>query len=272
MHWVLQGNLQPDSGLRFLDDHLERWGIPYSKHDVVPFIGTIIPDISPEGNVIVIGSYSMRHVAEAKGWVPGCFDVGHLTHEDFVRNWGQRMLNADHIIRSLGEIPQWLEMHSPLHAPQSFFMRPEIDSKAFPASVYTRESFMSWLAKIIRMIETAKSREHMSIDLDTRAVLAPVRNIDQEVRCWIVDGRLVTASGYRRGDTVYYDPIVDQSILHYAREVAAHEWQPQRAYVLDLCVCEDQIRIVEVNTLNSAGFYAADMQKLVEAIEGMEFI
>jgi len=271
MHWVLQGNLRPDSGLRFLDDALERWGITYSKHDVVPFVGTIIPDITPKGNVIVIGSYSMRHVAEAKGWVPGCFDVGHIRHEDFVHNWGLRMLNAECIVRSLGEVPQWLEMHSPLHAPQSFFMRPEVDSKSFPAKVYTRESFMRWFEHIVLMLNTAKRGEYMTVDCDTRAILAPVRNIDQEVRCWIVDGRLVTASVYKRGDTVHYDPVVDQSILEYAREVAAHEWQPQRAYVLDLCVCEDQIRIVEVNTLNSAGFYAADMQKLVEALEGMEF-
>jgi hypothetical protein len=41
--------------------------------------------------------------------------------------------------------------------------------------------------------------------------------------------------------------------------------------VLDVGRVGDQLKVVEVNTLNSAGFYAADMQKLVEAIEAMEF-
>lgn len=263
MHWVIQDDLRYESGLRFLAEHLPRWGIPHSLHQVVPFIGQIIPDISPEGNVIVIGSYSMRHVAREKGWVPGCFDVGHLQHEDFLVAWKQHMLNADCVVCLLQDAPHYL------HDPS--FVRPASDTKAFPARVYGREEFMEWRDKVQRMVDTAKPDERLDLTMGTRLVISPPREIAQETRCWIVDGKLVTASVYRRHETVIYDSNVDEDVRAFAQSMAEQAWQPHRAYVLDVGRVGDQLKVVEVNTLNSAGFYAADMQKLVEAIEAMEF-
>ena len=82
MYWVVQDGMREARGDRTLRELLPSWGIPHSYHKVVPITGELRPDVNPEGNVIVIGSYSMRHMAKAKGWVPGCFDVGHLTHDD----------------------------------------------------------------------------------------------------------------------------------------------------------------------------------------------
>ncbi len=52
----------------------------------------------------------------------------------------------------------------------------------------------------------------------------------------------------------------------YVRE-RVREWQPHEAFVIDVCDTEAGLRIVELNTLNAAGFYAADVQKLVLALE-----
>ena len=48
---------------------------------------------------------------------------------------------------------------------------------------------------------------------------------------------------------------------------AAERWRPAEAFVLDVCDTPDGIKVVEINTINSAGFYAADVQKLVFALE-----
>jgi hypothetical protein len=264
MHWVIQDDLlRYESGLRFLAEHLPRWGIPHSLHRVVPIIGQLIPDISPEGNVIVIGSYSMRHVAREKGWVPGCFDVGHLQHEDFLVAWKQYMLNADCVVCSLQDAPH--------HFRDPSFVRPASDTKEFPARVYGREEFMEWCDKVQRMVDTAKPDERLDVTMEARLVISPPREIAQETRCWIVDRKLVTASVYRRYETVIHDSDVDEDVRAFAQSIAERAWQPHRAYVLDVGRVGDQLKVVEINTLNSAGFYAADMQKLVEAIEAMEF-
>jgi hypothetical protein len=78
---------------------------------------------------------------------------------------------------------------------------------------------------------------------------------------------VVTASQYKLGRHKTYQPLVDQRVLDFAK-AQAKIWSPAPAYVLD--VFEDldgKLWIGEVNTLNCAGFYAADMNKLVGAIE-----
>lgn len=46
-------------------------------------------------------------------------------------------------------------------------------------------------------------------------------------------------------------------------------WQPARAYVLDTYIAGDEIGIVEIGGICHAGFYEADVQKVVMALDGM---
>ncbi len=129
--------------------------------------------------------------------------------------------------------------------PDAFFCRPAIDSKAWAVATITR---------------------------DTGVVVAPVRIIVQEHRCWIVDRRVVTMSLYKRDARLAPGADVDADVLRFAQAMAEEPWQPDHAYVLDVSLdAEGLTRVIEVNTLNAAGFYAADIQKLVNAIEEMEF-
>jgi hypothetical protein len=48
-------------------------------------------------------------------------------------------------------------------------------------------------------------------------------------------------------------------------------WNPDRAYVLDVFMHADARYVGELNNLNSAGFYAYDVGKMVAAIEAMRF-
>jgi len=46
-------------------------------------------------------------------------------------------------------------------------------------------------------------------------------------------------------------------------------WRPADAYVLDVCELEGgTTKIVEINTINSAGFYAGHVQDIVLALNG----
>ncbi|CAN5590937.1 hypothetical protein BH10PSE6_BH10PSE6_39900 [soil metagenome] len=261
MYWVIQDKLREDAGLRTLRASLPRWGIPHSFHEVIPFVGELRPDVNAVGKVIVIGSYSMRHAARAKGWVPGCFDIGHLTHEDFVQHWGVNMLNASGFVEKFPDVPK-----HPL--PEEFFCRPAIDSKAWAGAKMMRADFLLWHEKVMAIID----EPGVTITRDTEVVVAPIRSIAQEYRCWIVDRQVVTTSLYKRDEQVLHDTHIDDDVLGFARSMAKEPWQPDRAYVLDVSLdVEGQTRVIEVNTLNAAGFYAADIQKLVEALEEMEF-
>lgn len=159
---------------------------------------------------------------------------------------------------------------------QNSFIRPIDDSKTLNGRVWTPEEFVEWKLKV------------KDILWDLIVQISPVKEIWSEYRFWIVDERIITSSQYKVGDRILYSPIVDQRFHDFALGVAGSEfyllpriegqprsterkWRPEKAFVLDLCETPDGIKIVEINTINSAGLYAADVQKLVMALHSMRF-
>ena len=80
------------------------------------------------------------------------------------------------------------------------------------------------------------------------------------------DGEVVTQSLYKRGRQVVYSGDVDERVGLFVEQRLA-EWQPLETFVIDVCDGESGLKIVEINTLNSSAFYAADVVKLVAALE-----
>lgn len=54
----------------------------------------------------------------------------------------------------------------------------------------------------------------------------------------------------------------DEVFINYVQD-RINEWMPNETFVIHVCNTEKGIKIVEINTLNASGFYAADVQKLV---------
>jgi signal peptidase I len=254
MHWILQNNLFHEDAYQTLLDTLERMELPYSIHKVVPFVGELVPepDLS-HYNVICMGSYSMRHAADKYDWEPGVFD---LEPEDFtiqLKHWGEHMLNADSKIAPFKDVNFDDEL---------MFLRPTQDSKVFAGKVFTKEEFYEWKRKVVVLEEDYGN----SLTKDTLIQFTVPKLIFAEYRFWIVKGKIITKSLYKRGDKVVYSSDVDERFDEYVK-LRVKEWQPHDAFVIDVCDTPDGIKIVEINTLNSCGFYAADVPKLVDALE-----
>lgn len=262
MHWIIQNKMRDEAGVRVLAESLPRWGIPHSFHDLGDD-WKLVPEPNPVGDVVVIGAYAIRHEAKRKGWVPGVFDLEPLNHRDYVDHWGDAMLNARAEMLRFSDIPR-------SSLPERFFCRPAEDNKFWKAGPVTRTEFLEWHGQIRKLWDDAGA--HASIRPDTWAVIGPLQEIAQEHRFWIVDGRVATNSLYKRGDRVAYESHSDPDVIAFAAEIAARPWQPHRAYVLDVSVGPGrELHVIEANNLGSAGLYAADVQKLVAAIEGMNF-
>jgi glutathione synthase/RimK-type ligase-like ATP-grasp enzyme len=96
-----------------------------------------------------------------------------------------------------------------------------------------------------------------------------IKKIYNEHRYFVVDNKVVTGSQYKLGKRVVYgatDENMDVAQSFVDRLVAAIN-QP---YVIDLALTDDGYKVIELNTLNCAGFYACDMQKLVGALVDYE--
>lgn len=262
MHWVLQENLFQERERAQIRAAVERWGLPYSLHKVVPFSGDLIPPPQPLApKVICLGSYSMRHTARRKGWTPGVYDLEGCSFVEQHRRWGDRMLNADSRV-----VP-----FSDAAIERATFVRPVEDTKVFAGRVFEPDELGAWREKVAALGKAPDS----SLDGDTLVQLSEPKELYVEIRYWIVGGRIAGRSQYRRGGRVVYSPDVDDRYDRFVEEViddrpGAGGWQPRRAFVLDVAETADGLRIVEINTLNSAGFYAADIQRIVLALEELE--
>ena len=278
MYWVLQHNLFREEGFRRLLNTLKRLDIPHSTHKVIPFIGALSPAIDPEdedarvefdentvvpfpeGPKIVMGSYSMARYARKHGWTPGSFDSANLDFEKQLPHWGAEMLNSDAWVGRLADVPE---------QEQPFFIRPTLDSKSFAGTVMDWGLFKPWRDGVIK----CGADNGGFLDGDTLVQVCAKKVIYREYRLWVVDGKIVTASLYKEGRTVRYSDQVDQEVLRYAAPFTGHSmirdgWAPERAFVLDIADTPDGFKILEAGNINSAGFYAADMFKLVMALEG----
>lgn len=254
MHWILQNNIFSETGWDTLVATLERFGLSHSVHKVVAFVGELIPAPEPGlDNAICFGSYSMRHVARRYGWSPGVFD---LFEQDFtaqLAHWGSHMLNAASMVCAFKDA-RFTE--------EELFVRPTTDSKCFAGRVFSREEFTRWQ----EVVCARGFDEGSSLTPETGIQLAQPILIHAEYRFWVVKGQVVTRSQYKRGSGVIATAVVDERIDDYVME-RVREWQPHEAFVIDVCDTEAGLRIVELNTLNAAGFYAGDVQKLVIALE-----
>jgi hypothetical protein len=258
MHWILQENLFKEAEWDTLVNTLESFELPYSVHKVIPFVGELVPPPQPQDyKVICFGSYSMRHSAKQFGWKPGVYD---LFDQNFLlqrEKWGERMLNHDSTVIAFKDA----------HLDEPRFIRPIDDSKYFAGAVFDAEDFNGWRTRVCVLEEDYGS----GLSPDTLIQICNPKEIYSEYRFWVVDGQVVTASRYKLGTRVTYAPssTVDPRFFDFAAECVAL-WQPKPAFVLDLCDTDEGIKIVEINTINSAGFYAGDVQKMINALERME--
>jgi hypothetical protein len=261
MHWIIQKNLYNEKGLEDLAFSLARLNIPHSFHKIIPFIGELLPDIDVFGPVIVIGSYSLNNTVKKKGWKPGFIDIIHQDFEKQREHWGENMLNYDAHVYCFGDT---------FNLEEEFFIRPSTDSKCFSGTLMTRKEFLDWRYCVLDL----KEDDGSTITKDTKIVISSPKKILQEYRFWIINGNIITSSLYKMGHRVVYSSNVDKAVewfvMSMTHPMSVHSWNPAHAYVLDIAmVGENKFKIIEINNINSAGLYAANIPKLVMALEDL---
>lgn len=249
MHWVVQDNLYNESGyVRFLDA-LDRLEQEYTIVKVVPFSGELIPDVELDGPIMVMGSHSLVKAARRKGWYPGAYTSDNFDYRIWRERLGDNLLNYDANVTRFGDVECPEDVH--------FFIRPIHDFKEFSGMVITPENFKAWQEKAVAYGDTLNG--------DTLVAVSPVKKIRREWRFFVVNGNVVAGSLYKIGNMVKSDSNVDPEVYDFANKMA-NEWPMDLAFVIDIALTDDGYKVIEYNCINSAGFYAADCQKIVSAL------
>lgn len=264
MKWILQNNIYEEEGFSRLIESLDRRGCDVVHVKVVPFEGRLEPITGelppPGGEAIVMGSYTLSRVASQMGWRPGSF-LDNLDWRVQHAHWGDRMLNSDALIFGFDSVP---------FQDRPFFMRPVHDTKAFTGLVLDWAQYVEWRDGLLRCPELADPvYDPLGANLltaGTPVMVCSKKEIYSETRFWVVGERVVTSSGYKTGTIKRYrEPWeTDQRTQEFVEDLL---WRPNEAHVIDVADTAGGFKIIEINNLNSAGFYRADMDRLVGSLE-----
>ena len=257
MQWILQ---------EFEDTHklaaaLDRLGIPYTTHKVVPFVGDLLPEprVGDPNNVVMFGSYSLWRNAEKNAYRPGVFKLRPFVHEV---PWQPFMLNGPNaLFLEVANIP------SCLRGDAEWFVRPVSDSKEQAGKVLFAQEVREIAAKVVALDESEIPIG--SLRHDTVLMFTKPARIYKEWRVWIVNNEIVTYSVYKEGTRVVYRGEIDDDARQFAAQMVSLNPAFSPAYVMDICRTDDGLRFLETNCINAAGFYDADVIKLAAAIDSM---
>ncbi|WP_299471641.1 ATP-grasp domain-containing protein [uncultured Roseibium sp.] len=258
MKWILQ---EFEDATK-LAAALDRLGLEYSWHKVVPFVGDLVPEpvVTNKDRIVLFGSYSLWKFASACGYKPGVCKLRPFVYE---KVWHPHLLNgADARFVTLKDVPTVLEDNE-----TEWFLRPVDDSKEEPGNVKTEREIRSLAEKILGLHETeipVGSLRH-----DTLLMLTQPVRILKEWRLWVVGGEVVTYSLYKEGGRVVYRHEIDDDALAFAQHMAELNPDYSPAYVIDVCRTAEGLKLLETNCINAAGFYEADLVRLAAAIDAL---
>jgi len=255
--WVVQNNLGKSDDVTRMAVACARLGVGCLPVRVIPFDPTP-PDISLPGPVIFYGATGFVNTAHASGrWEPcAFFDEGSFNYNAWSKEYP--VLNPDAEVTTIAEFGS-----RDIDPGADFFIRPVRDLKEFAGEVVSFGDFSAWYKRISHNEYTVKSW--------CEIMVSEPKAIETEWRLFIVGGKVVAGSQYvynRRLDiSSDYPPLVDL----FGASMAAM-WQPADVFVLDVCSVPgrgpliDRLRVVEINCFNSTGFYAADIDLIVEYV------
>ena len=159
------------------------------------------------------------------------------------------MLNADSAIVALEDVVFF----------EARFVRPVEDTKVFTGRVFEAEEFVAWRAQML----APDAGRRGTLRAETEVQISAPKDVYQEVRCWVVEGR-----GTQSSPTVIVSMSVSSSSLP-SSSTRRMGGTLKRHSALMCAYTPRGLKIVEINTINSSAFYAADMQKLVHSLDGL---
>lgn len=291
MHYIIQENTFRETNYDNLVKALDRLELKYTTVRVFPFINKVtdiedikklesgaykmgiitdpgydvdeLPDfIPPQTDVFVFGSLKLARIARKWESFPGSLMNDNHDFLVYSRHYKENLLNYDSEIHYLTQNLFWTPG-------EVKFIRPTKDTKAFTGALFTEEK---WNLTVEYYLHTDNAKlidekHHRPVSEVTHIQVSTPKNIHREIRCWVVDGKIVSASQYKLGSRVISQEVYDEPELFVFAQSMVDLFQLADAFVIDVCQTDSGWKIVECGCINCAGFYEADMQKVIMALE-----
>ncbi len=198
-----------------------------------------------------------RICSETK-WKPGAYcDVEAFNCSSWYSNAKKWLVNSEWVLTTVNDLvenPQ--EILQQIGVKDQFFVRPNSPLKPFSG----------------RLIETknlslnALDHGFYYDDTSLQIIVSPCKNIGKEWRYIVAGNKVITGSGYiaETRTEVAVDPKGDQ--WQFASKIAQEIDPPDDVYVMDVCLVDDELKLLELNPFSGADLYGCDRDIIVKSI------
>jgi ATP-grasp domain, R2K clade family 3 len=254
IQWVIQRNLTSEDVTADLRKACQKIKVDCHPIDIIPFSNSL-PEFPKDKRTIFYGSTTTMYlVYQDNNYNEGLFfNEQTFSIENYLDKWKENMLNFGAKVMTVGQLSALNYENDKL-----LFIRPDADSKSFSGEVKRFDEIDNWFERV-------KTFEDMDITKDTKIIIAEPYHITSEWRLWIVNGKVVTASKYRENFKLKKENGCPQNVIEFA-ELRCKEYKLHDVFVMDIGLCGDTLYIIECGCMNSAGFYNADIDKIVSSV------
>lgn len=256
IRWVIQKNLISENDYNVMSAVCEEAGIEHEGVEVIPFSPELPKFTLDEKTNIYYGSTTfMTNLYEQHNKPPGVFfDENTFSMDNYNKVWKEHMMNSE------GKTTIFREFSLENHDEESlWFIRPDADDKSFAGEVRTFKDIKTFLDNVMKV-------DNVVLNEDTKIMVSPPYNITKEWRNYIVDGKVITSSLYRKNFKLNKSSTdIPEDMIRFVEDRCA-EYMPHRNFAMDIALSGDGYYIIECGCLNSVGLYHCDVKKLVLAI------
>lgn len=253
MYFLVQSNIYSDPDHDRIFKVLEELNIAYEKIHLDASISKI--EVSPDRNdVFVYGSVKLARLAKAnKDWYPGSFYGGNHLFEVYSQHYRGHLLNYEVEVFKFSESIEWKEG-------EQKFIKPYKEAKIFTGKVFTELKWNDFVANSLENPRTPMLHKDSLVQASTS------RKILKEARLWIVGNQIIDAVYYQfHGDVLFEKEVTSEGIAFAEKMIET--FSVAEAFVMDICLTTEAWKIVEINCINSAGFYPnSNVNALVKAL------
>ena len=218
-----------------------------------------IPKSIPTNPIVFHGSLgNASRINQEMSWIPGSFcTVENFKCSNYFEKAQKWLLHKEWKVLPASQLvanPIAFENESELC--EKIFVRPDSPLKPFSGRVLEVDKIS------LRSLDHGFYYE----DENLPVVVAPIRNIGSEWRFVICNNKVITGSGYVADTRSPTELSSDDKVWSYAAKVANDIEAPEIVYVLDVCECDGDLHLIELNPFSGADLYACDSTKIVNAV------
>jgi hypothetical protein len=259
-HWFVQEGsfLDPGGVQRLIYAVAEAGGTVrvqrYTRGGTMDF--NLLPHDAPG---LFFGSIDMLQEAQQRSlpYRPlAWFDWDKLCCSTYYAYYGRHLLQRRYGFYPFSELRRLGEFLFQVYGKdENLFIRPDANSKSFSGELVSRGRFDSWLS----LLADATPPEEL-------CVVSQPEAIRTEWRFIVADHRAVTGSQYKSDGGIDIRPRYPPAASRFAEQVAA-AWAPHPVFLVDVALTTGgEYRLVEIGSVNCAGFYQCDLHAAVPVI------